>query len=174
MGKATVLNCDVCGAWDSEDNPVRTVNVAGPRFQICTPCRVDKIVDMGVDRVKALAYVDEYNQRDTTRGATLALNAKAVRERLATMVAPANGDGNDPNQVALSVVDGQLAGDATVDEPLTATAADDGSEVPQEDPNPGGGVTGSSVDVPAGTAQTDAEAPTSVPAPEKRVRRGRS
>jgi hypothetical protein len=125
MGKAVVLNCDICKVWDSEENPVRSVTVAGPRFDLCANDRVKLIVAQGVDPRKARAYVTAFDNRESTRGSGLSLNGKAVREELR-----AGTDETAP--------DGTTTEDSTASapgEPAEGSADVSGSD-PRDDDNP--------------------------------------
>lgn len=117
MAKATVLQCDLCMVWDSEEVAVRTVNVAGPRFDLCAPCRIEKIMDMGVSAVKAHAYVEMYDQRATVRGATLSLNAQVVKDRVTLMEAAGTGPAENPDQEKLHLVLADDQGEPTDGDP---------------------------------------------------------
>ena len=68
MAKAVILRCDKCGEWDSEENRVQTVGVAGPRFDLCATDRATIIVGMGIDADKAVKYVKAFDLRKTHKG----------------------------------------------------------------------------------------------------------
>lgn len=90
MAKATVLRCDVGGEWDSEDNPVRTVGICGPKFDICAVHRVEKLVLLGVDPLLAATYVEQFDARANVRGTTptLAWVQKSLRKGELAAVTP--------------------------------------------------------------------------------------
>lgn len=68
MAKAIVLKCDTCGEWDTDENKVQTIGVAGPRFDLCAYDRAKLIEHMGVAPDKAAAYVSNFDKRKATRG----------------------------------------------------------------------------------------------------------
>ena len=59
MGKVSVRKCDACGVLDSDDNRVKRVAVAGPRFDLCATDRVAALVTAGSDADDAVRYVAE-------------------------------------------------------------------------------------------------------------------
>jgi hypothetical protein len=69
MAKATVLACDKCGDWDSVENPVRRVTVAGPKFELCARDRAWLLVHMGVPETVAVKYQAIVNERAGKNGA---------------------------------------------------------------------------------------------------------
>lgn len=69
MAKSVILKCDLCGQWDSEDNKVQTVGVAGPRFDLCASDRIQIIGRMGVEFEKAVKFVAAFDKRVSLRGA---------------------------------------------------------------------------------------------------------
>lgn len=75
MARAIVLQCDQCESWDSEENKVQTIGVAGPRFDLCAECRASVIEHMGVDATRAQAYVAAFDRRKSSRGAHPGLGA---------------------------------------------------------------------------------------------------
>lgn len=68
MSKAVILRCDKCGEWDSNENRVQTIGVAGPRFDLCAKHRAIIIVGMGIEAEKAVEYVRAYDLRKTHKG----------------------------------------------------------------------------------------------------------
>lgn len=75
MAKATVLKCDACGTWDSDETPVRTVQVAGPRFDLCAKDRAFLLIHCGVDPAMAEKYQAMVDERIGVRGNMPALSA---------------------------------------------------------------------------------------------------
>jgi hypothetical protein len=132
MAKAIVLQCDKCGVWDSAENPVRTVGVAGPKFDLCATHRIRLIVAQGVHEQKAQAYVDAFDGRETVRGSTLSLNGKAVKEQLrrnADEAAPEGNENGEPDNI-------EEAGEPVAGEPETESArsdTDDEGRMPEAD-----------------------------------------
>lgn len=74
MAKATVLMCDQCESWDSADNHVKTVSVAGPRLELCTKCRAAVLVSIGIDEALALRYQQMVDTRNDKAGTWPALS----------------------------------------------------------------------------------------------------
>lgn len=68
MAKVVVLSCEVCGAFDSEENRVVTVGVCGHRVELCKKERIRFLVQTGVTEEQAAAYCDVYDQRDGVKG----------------------------------------------------------------------------------------------------------
>lgn len=75
MAKATVLKCDGCDVWDSEETPVRNVAVAGPRYDLCGGCRAGLMINCGTDAVLAYKYQAMVDERVGVRGNMPALSA---------------------------------------------------------------------------------------------------
>lgn len=75
MARATVLKCDACGTWDSEDTIVRNVSIAGPRFDLCTKDRMLLLIHCGVDPELAGRYQAMVDERVSQRGNMPALSA---------------------------------------------------------------------------------------------------
>lgn len=74
MAKAVILQCDQCGEWDSDENKVQTIGVAGPRFDLCARDRARVIESMGIDPEKAAKFVTAFDKRRSHRGAPPALD----------------------------------------------------------------------------------------------------
>ena len=74
MAKATVLKCDKCDIWDSADNRVRTVSIAGPKMEMCTKCRAGVLIFVGIDPKLALRYQRMVANRDQNAGTWPALS----------------------------------------------------------------------------------------------------
>lgn len=119
MAKAVILRCDKCGEWDSEENRVQTIGVAGPRFDLCATDRATIIVGMGIDAEKAVKYVKAYDLRKTHKGSPPPLAD-----------ADASQDDDDPpgGPAALALAEGELTLDVeapeaeTVSKPVTRRA----------------------------------------------------
>ncbi|SRR6266496_356601 len=75
MAKVTVLKCDRCANWSSDQVTVRTVTVVGPRFDLCGPCREFLLVMTGVTPEKAKAYIAMVDTQAATPGVKPSLNA---------------------------------------------------------------------------------------------------
>jgi len=142
MAKNIVLQCDLCGEWDSKENPVHTVGVAGPKFDLCATHRAEVISRMGVDLAKARAYVEAIDSKEPGRGNRVTLDGKRVRERLAQLDTEAtpegdhqgNGHDDGPEDIR-AVASEDDTGDAVLSLVGGATTAEDGSEEPG-DPDP--------------------------------------
>lgn len=108
MGKVTVLRCDVCEEWDSKTLRVRTVTVAGPKFDLCAACRTKVLVFVGVNAPRALAYQMMIDEKDHRNGAFPPLSRvdSAVPETgpelplEATADSEVQGDGEDQEEAA--------------------------------------------------------------------------
>lgn len=107
MGKATVLKCDKCDSWDSVENPVRTVPVGGPKFELCAGDRILIIMGMGVAEDKARAYVQAADKHGTQRGSTLSLDGSMVKRELALITNTSALDQGDPLAPATDPQEGQ-------------------------------------------------------------------
>lgn len=75
MAKATVLRCDACGTWDSDETPVRSLQVVGPRFDLCRKDRVFLMIHCGVDPTMAEKYQTMVDERIGVKGTMPALSA---------------------------------------------------------------------------------------------------
>lgn len=96
MARATVLACDACGTWDSEDNPVRRVTVTGPKFELCEKDRARLLVGLGVPEDVAVEYTRLVNDKIGRTGALPPLSAarQLLTERqLADQGGQGNGNG---------------------------------------------------------------------------------
>jgi hypothetical protein len=116
----------MCGTWDSEQTPVKTVGVCGPKFDLCQKHRVHLLLSVKVPMEKAIKYVANFDARENVRGRapTLASLAKADSN------APENGaqlqegsteatDGTVTLHMVANLGDGILT-EAVVDESPTA------------------------------------------------------
>lgn len=79
MGKATVLNCDSCSEWDAEGNAVRKVPFCGTKVDLCQKCRVKLLMELGIDMVAAVRFVEAYDKPRDVAGRPLSL-ATIIRE----------------------------------------------------------------------------------------------
>lgn len=138
MGKATVLNCDMCGVWDSAEMPVRTVGICGPKFDLCQKDRVGLLTSLGVSPEKATAYVAMYDARQAVRGTkpTLAAVKDAVGPE-----SEEDDDDSDEIPELQAVQDGpegngESPAEIVTDEPSPAVV--DGQEEAQTEVKPAG------------------------------------
>lgn len=137
MSKATVLRCDVGQEWDSDENPVRTVGVCGPKFDLCAIHRVQYLVGLGVAPLLAATYVEEFDKRQNIRGTSPTL--KWADELLAKQH---NGDAPDTTDE-----DVEADPDTDVDQAATKFKQPEDHNVPAP------------VAVPVPAAETTKEAP---------------
>lgn len=137
MSKATVLRCDVGEEWDTDENPVRTVGVCGPKFDLCAQHRVAYLVNLGVPPMLAATYVEEFDKRQNIRGTTPTL--KWAHELLTSQ---RNGDTPDPTDETV-----EQDPDAEVDRAEIAAGKPEDHDVPEP------------VAVPVPAAETAEEAP---------------
>jgi len=56
MARVGVRTCDRCGRWDSREQAVKRVSVAGLRRDLCFACRVALLIDSGVAAVRAIEF----------------------------------------------------------------------------------------------------------------------
>lgn len=136
MGKATVLNCDVCGEWDSKEIPVRTVGICGPKFDVCQPDRVKLLIQLGVPEEKSVAYVKMYDERQAVRGTKPTL--AAVKDAVGPESEEDDDDGDEIPEVHGAVEpageDGGSPVETVTDEPSPAVV--DTQDEAQTEPEP--------------------------------------
>lgn len=137
MAKVTVLKCDLCGQWASEENTVRTVTVVGPRFDLDAACRAHLLTTTGVQRDKAEAYVAMVDAQTATPGVKPSLNS--VLDATAPESAPADsapigdGTGDEEDETTQEEAGGQVADNLI---PLPFDQASSPSNTPVEHSQP--------------------------------------
>lgn len=57
MAKVAMLQCDACGEFSTQENPVMPCTVCGPRFDVCLKDQVQIIMACSPDRERVTAYV---------------------------------------------------------------------------------------------------------------------
>lgn len=139
MARSVVLQCDKCGAWDSEKTAVREMPVCGPRFDLCTECRSVILVNLGVDPATAVAYQRMIAERPVGRGSYPALSSvtRASGDSAAESASddPALFDGPDQPDVSTDASQGDDGGhgDAvTADVDTVADVAGDDGRPPRK------------------------------------------
>lgn len=120
MAKAVILRCDKCGEWDSEENRVQTIGVAGPRFDLCATDRATIIVGMGIGAEEAVKYVTAFDLRKTHRGSPPPLADAEAPDYVAEDEAQLEVHGDAPGDDELDV---EAPEAETVSKPVTRRAA---------------------------------------------------
>lgn len=102
MGKATVLNCDKCNVWDSEETPVSRVPVVGAKFELCQPCRVKILCDLGVAPLAAARFIESLDApRD---GAGRPVSLATITRQIKAEARTAEKNSNSSDAPILTVV----------------------------------------------------------------------
>jgi hypothetical protein len=95
MGKATVLNCDKCNVWDSEETPVVRVPVVGAKFELCQPCRVKILCDLGVAPLAAARFIESLDEPRDGAGRPVSLATITRQIKAEARTAEKNGNSGD-------------------------------------------------------------------------------